>query len=109
MRWAVVFFVVLAGCATSAVPTAEDVIGEWEKADNLLPPINLVLSERGGVILARLRLSGIEANGTATLADSRLRLTLPDRQDAFGEFISKSELKLRLNAAGPDFLLRKRE
>jgi hypothetical protein len=103
----VVFAMVLAGCAKPA-RTPDSVLGEWEKPDSSLPPINLVLSKDEGEIRARLRLSGVEANGTATVADTALRLTFPGRQEMIGEFISTRELKLRLDAAGPAFLLRKR-
>jgi hypothetical protein len=91
------------------VPSIDEALGEWEKQDNLLPPINLLLSRDDGRIVARLRLSGVEANGAATITETGLRLVLPGRQDIVGEFISKTQLKLRLDAAGPEFELRKRE
>jgi hypothetical protein len=84
-------------------------MGEWEKPDNSLPPINLFLSENEGSIRARLRLSGVEANGTATLTDTTLRLTFPGRRAIIGEFISSRELRLRLDDAGPAFVLKKRD
>jgi hypothetical protein len=98
----------LMGCGSSTAPTVDEALGEWEKPDSALPPINLLLSRNEGRIHARLRLSGIEANGTAIFSDKQLRLTFPDRPELVGEFISKDELKLRLDAAGPEFVLKKR-
>src|SRR5207253_2451535 len=78
----VALVVVLTNCATPVLPRSDDVIGEWEKQGNFLPPINLVLSRNdGGGILGRLRLSGVEANGTATAADTKLRLSFRGRED----------------------------
>jgi hypothetical protein len=104
-----VFVVLLTSCASPVVPNADEVIGEWQKPDDSLPPINLVLSRNEGRILARLRLSGVEANGTASVEGTKLRLTLPGREDMAGEFLSKSELKLRLDTAGPEFVLKRRD
>jgi hypothetical protein len=97
----------LTGCANPA-PGPDDAVGEWEKVDNLLPPINLLLSKTGDSIVARLRLSGVELHGTATIDDRKLRLSFPDRQDVTGEFTSRNELKLRVNNAGEEFVLKKR-
>jgi hypothetical protein len=105
---AILLVLVLTSCESSPAPSADDAIGDWEKQDNLLPPINFVLSGNNGRIDARLRLSGVEANGTATLVDGQLRLRFPDRQDVVGQLISKNEMRLRLNGAGPEFVLRKR-
>jgi hypothetical protein len=105
---AILLVLVLTSCGSSPAPNADELLGEWEKPDNLLPPINLVLSANNGRIDARLRLSGVEANGTATLLDGHLRLTFPDRRDMVGELISKNELRLRLDAAGSEYVLRKR-
>jgi hypothetical protein len=98
----------LAGCADSA-PTVDEILGEWEKDDNRLPPISLVLSKHDSGMVARLRLSGIQAIGTGILDGRKLRLIFPARQDALGEFVTKTELRLRLEASRPEFLLKKRD
>ncbi len=94
------------GCGSPSSPGAGEALGEWEKSDNLLPPINLLLTRGDDRVLARLRLSGVELNGTATFPDGKLRLSFPGRQDVTGEFLSPTELKLLLE--GVELLLKKR-
>ena len=103
----ITLIIVLGGCGASLTPNPDEVMGEWEKADDLLPPINLVLSKDDHRILARLRLSWVELSGTALVERMTLRLTFPDRPEIFGEFVTTSELKLRFEAGGPEFLLKK--
>jgi hypothetical protein len=105
----ILLVLVLTRCGSPAAPTVDEALGEWEKPDSLLPPINLLLTRNGSRVDARLRLSGIEANGIAVFSDRQLRLTFPGRPDVVGEFISKDELKLRLDAAGPEYVLKKRK
>jgi hypothetical protein len=96
-------------CASPVVPGGQDRLGTWEKQDQTLPPISLTLSAQGTQLLARLRLSGVESNGMAFVDGVRLRLTLPQRPEVAGEFVSRTELKLRLDANGPEYLLIKRD
>lgn len=101
--------VLAAACAGPNAPEGAEIIGQWEKADGDLPPISLTLSSDGAVTVARLRLSGSELNGTALVDGARLRLRFPARPEVIGEFVSRFELKLRLDDSGPDYVLTKRD
>ena len=94
----------LAACNGSSTPNAPavalrvtDVAGHWLKVEKSLPPIDLLLTRDGDVIRARLRLSGIETNGTATLDGTKLTLRFPDRAELAGTFLSESELELQFD------------
>jgi hypothetical protein len=69
---AIIFILLLVSCGRSAVLDIDEVLGEWIKPDNSLPPVNLVLAKDDGRVVARLRFSGVEVNGTATLLDKDL-------------------------------------
>jgi hypothetical protein len=84
----------MASCADSSI-LVDDVLGEWEKEDNSLPPIHIVLSRDGTRILARIRLSGVDLNGTATLDGNQLRIRLAGREELTGTFNSRNLLNLR--------------
>jgi hypothetical protein len=62
-----------------------------------------------GRILTRLRLSGVELNGTALVDGAQLRLIFPNRPDATGELLSTSEMNLWLEPNGQAFRLTKTE
>jgi hypothetical protein len=111
VRNAIVSVALLVGiaCVRSAPTRAEDIVGQWDKEDPRLPPISLTLSSDGRATVARLRLSGSELNGTAVVEGARLRLSFPGRPDVVGEFVSTTELKLRLSAGRPDYTLTKRD
>lgn len=96
-------------CSGNLAPTTDEVLGEWEKQDDKLPPISLTLARDGGGVRVRLRLSGVEVHGTATVDGRSLRVTLPNRPELVGEFQSRTELTLRFEAGGPTYLLAKRE
>ena len=74
-----------------------DVVGQWIKVEKSLPPIDLLLSRDGDIVRARLRLSGSESNGTATVDGSQVTLRFPDRGDIVGKFVSESELELQFD------------
>ncbi len=83
----------------------EQVIGAWEKDDDTLPPVHLRLWLERDTLRARLRLSGSESAGTATIQGSEIQLRLSGRDVTIvGEFISKTELRLGLG--GRSYLLR---
>ena len=80
---------------TRASPRAEDITGDWEKLENTLPPIQLRLWVERDTLRARLRLSGSESIGTATIVGRELRLTLAGRTEQLtGELVSPNELEL---------------
>jgi hypothetical protein len=54
-------------------------------------------------------LSGSELNGTALVDGARLQLRFPARPEIIGQFVSRTELRLRLNDSGPDYTLTKRD
>jgi len=97
-----------AGCNDTAGPiTTVNIVGEWAKMDNSLPPVNLSITRDGSGLRARLRLSGVEANGTATVDGRRLTLALQGRAEAMlGEVVSDTELDLQL-APGASYRLQK--
>ena len=105
-RWflMVILVAVMTSCADNGI-TEDEVLGEWEKQGDSLPPIHLVLSKDRTRMLARLRLSGVDLSGNAILEGAQLRLILAGREPMIGQFVSMSTLKLRLGDR--DFLLTK--
>jgi len=94
-------------CRLSASPAMEDITGEWEKQEQTLPPIHLRLWLDRDTLRARLRLSGSESTGKATLNGRELRLDLSGRAEQLtGTLISANELELRF-APGRAYRLRK--
>lgn len=92
----------LAACNGSRTPNGPtlrvaDIVGQWTKVEKSLPPIDLLLSRDGDIVRARLRLSGSESNGTATVDGAQVTLHFPDRGDLVGKFISESELELQFD------------
>ena len=72
-----------AGCNDTVAPvTSANIVGEWAKIDNSLPPVNLSITREGSGLHARLRLSGVEANGTATVDGRRISLALQQNAEA---------------------------
>src|SRR5262245_31309726 len=97
-----------AGCNDAVGPVASaNIVGDWAKMDNSLPPVNLSITRDGAALHARLRLSGVEANGTATVDGRRLTLALQGRAEAMlGEVVSDTQLDLQL-APGASYRLQK--
>lgn len=92
----------VAACAGSSTPNGPtlrvaDVVGQWIKLDTSLPPIDLLLTRDGDVVRARMRLSGSESNGTATVDGAEVKLRFPGRADIVGKFLSESELELQFD------------
>src|SRR5262245_60902997 len=87
-----------AGCSYPAAPvTPANSVGEWWKVDDALPWVNLTITRDGSRLHARLRLSGVEANGTANVEGRRLTLALQGRAEAMiGDVVSGTELDLQL-------------
>jgi len=102
---AFLLFAAMASCVDSSI-LVDDVLGEWEKEDNSLPPIHIVLSRDGTRILARIRLSGVDLNGMATLDGNQLLMRFDGREEITGTFSSRNLLNLRLGER--DVLLVKR-
>jgi len=97
-----------AGCSDPAAPvTPANIVGEWWKVDDALPSVNLSITRDGSRLHARLRLSGVEANGTATVDGRRLTLALQGRAEPMlGEVVSDTQLDLQL-APGASYRLQK--
>ena len=94
--------ILLAACGGSGSPNGPtlrvaDVVGHWMKVEKSLPPIDLLLTRDGDVVRARLQLSGVEANGTATVDGNQVTLRFPDRAELIGKFVSESELELQFD------------
>jgi len=96
---------VVIACAAKRV-AVEGIVGEWEKQDNSLPPIHLVLSKDGIQIRARLRLSGVDLSGTAQLDGDQLRLNFSGRNEIKARFTSATTLLLAMGDR--EYLLSKR-
>ncbi len=93
----IVALAALSACAREWAPRAEQVAGGWEKEEDTLPPIHLLLWLERDTLRARLRLSGSESAGTATVDGTELRLRLAGRPDVLvGEFLSETELRFEL-------------
>jgi hypothetical protein len=99
----------LFGCAgAGSRTTASSVIGEWEKQEQTLPPINLSITGDSSALRARLRLSGTERFGTATLDGSNLLLKFDrDTQQVRAELRSPTEMRIVFGVNGLSFVLRK--
>lgn len=89
---------IVIGCSRGTDPAAEArIIGDWEKLERSMPPVNLLVIRDGDVLRGRLRLSGVELNGTVTIDGSRVVLHLPDDATISGELISDRELQLDMD------------
>lgn len=98
----------LGACASFSGPEIDDVVGEWQKDDDRLPPVHLLITRDGSALSARVRLSGIERMGTAAVDGRRLILTLTEPTDVVeGEFTSSTELMLQLRRDGEPYRLLK--
>src|SRR5688572_30070080 len=104
----VVLYMVALACNRPFEPVAADVIGQWQKREDTLPPIHLELTSSGNGLAARLRLSGVELNGSAQLDGNQLLLVMPGRvEPMIGEFLSSTELRLRFDAPAGMYTLHK--
>ncbi|HVE80061.1 MAG TPA: META domain-containing protein [Gemmatimonadaceae bacterium] len=93
----------------AAVPRLDQVVGDWEKPEETLPPIALTLRRDGDAMRARLRLSGSESSGRAVLEGTVLRLDLEGRpRQITGELVSLTELRLLLDPAAAPYRLVKK-
>ena len=92
---------------SAASPLLSQITGDWEKQEETLPPIQLRLWIERDTLRARLRLSGSESAGTATLHGRELRLRLSGRPEQLtGEFVSPKELELRFARGTQTYRLR---
>ncbi len=87
----------------------EDVVGEWEKVEQTLPPVHLRLWLDRDILRARLRLSGRELHGTATFNGTDLQVDLGQRGERLtGVLVKEGELEVRLSPRSTAYRLRKR-
>ena len=98
-----------ASTANSPTLRVADIVGQWLKVEKSLPPIDLLLTRDGDIVRARLRLSGIEANGTATVDGTQVTLRFPDRAELVGKFLSETELELQFDLPPQEQRLRKQQ
>jgi hypothetical protein len=93
---------IAAACQRPAAPAAsrvDDIAGQWLKLEKSLPPVDLTLTRTGDVLSARLRLSGREAFGTATLDGTQLRIKLDDQvEPLIAEVVSSVEMTLKIGS-----------
>ena len=97
-------------CQRPVAPGAADIAGDWQKLEKSMPPVDLTLTRSGNDLLARLRLSGREAFGTATLNGTHLRIMLDGQPEPLlGELVSDVELTLKLGSPTDDQRLHKQK
>lgn len=97
-------------CQRPAAPLSADVAGDWLKLEKSLPPVDLTFTRSGSDLRARLRLSGREAFGTATVNGTHLRIVLDGQTEPlFGELLSDDELTLKLLSPTDDQRLHKQK
>jgi hypothetical protein len=98
-------------CQRPAAPrVVDDIAGDWQKLEKSMPPIDLTLTRTGSDLRARLRLSGRESFGTATLDGTHLRIKLDDQMEPLtGELLSNVELTLKLGLPTDDQRLHKQQ
>lgn len=95
-------------CQRPAAPGVTDITGDWLKLEKSMPPVSLTFTRTAGDLRARLRLSGREAFGTATLDGTHVRINLDDQTEPLlGELVSNTELTLKLGASTDEQRLHK--
>jgi len=108
-RAGVAALILCAACHTATTLSTEDIIGEWVKPGQKLPPVSLLISAEGPGLRARLRLSGAERDASAKVTGTTLKLKFDKPQPTMdGQFVSKTELDLRLQPDGEVYRLKKR-
>jgi hypothetical protein len=95
----------VASCMAADTIRPTDVLGEWSRPGDSFPPVNLTLSDSGSGLRARLRLSGTETHGSATIEGHQLRLALDGRPEMSGEWVSKTELRLHFGGTAGSYTL----
>lgn len=98
------------GCADESRDSLAAIVGRWEKTDDRLPPIGLDVTRDGSTLRARLRLSGVERQGTVSGSARRLVFSFPDASGAtsmIAELVSATEMRVRLSAGGETYRLRR--
>ena len=98
----------IASCNPASTPSPETVVGEWEVPTGSFPPINLVLTPEASELRARLRLSGVERHGHATITGTTLRIAFDDGVVLDGRFTSRTQLILSFGSSGRTYRLQKR-
>lgn len=79
-----------------------DLAGTWTKVEKSLPPVQLEITRNGERLAARLRLSGVVAEGTALLEGERVRLEFQDPSAHIdGRIVSKDAMELTLGENVP--------
>lgn len=98
-RFLILIALVAAACNRPVAPSAEDIAGSWLKLEKSMPPVDLLLTRTGGELRARLRLSGREAFGIATLDGTHLRIKLDDQvEPLLGELVSDVEMTIKIGS-----------
>jgi len=97
-------------CNRPVAPRADDIAGNWLKLEKSMPPVDLMLTRTSSELRARLRLSGRETFGVATLDGTHLRIKLDDQTEPLvGELVSNTELTLKIGAPADEQRLHKQQ
>lgn len=108
-RLCLLAFILCAACSKPTTLSTEDIIGEWVKPGQKLPPVSLLISAEGPGLRARLRLSGTERAASAKVTGTKLRLRFEQPLSTLeGQFLSKTQLEIRLKPDGEIYRLQKR-
>ena len=79
-----------------------------ERPTESLPPINLVFTSDASEFRARLRLSGVERHGRATITGTTLRIAFDDGGVLDGRFTSRTQMILTFGSSGRTYMVQKR-
>jgi hypothetical protein len=73
-------------------------------------PVDLTLTQRDERLTARLRLSGIDTQGTGTIHGDRFAIAFASMQFPMtGRVVSRQELRVRLGSGGDEIRLMRTE
>jgi hypothetical protein len=87
----------LIACGRGTDPDSSALIGEWEKLERSMPPVNLLITRDGEVLRGRMRLSGTESHCTITIDGTRITLHFANDATIDGDLLSSKELRLNMD------------
>ena len=97
---------ILSSCTSSTSrPASEDLVGEWEKREQTLPPVHLSITRDSAGLSARLRLSGTERVGRVTVDGPTILMQFAGIQEPMrARLPSKAEMHIDLTPGSTQVL-----